>query len=55
MDIFRFDDGTIPVNCERELLVMKEIRYDSGYDIEGKSEFFKYEALEIIRDSIEKW
>ena len=55
IDIFRFDDGKIPVNCEKELLDLKEIRYDSGYDIDGRTEFFKFEALEIIRESIEKW
>ena len=42
-------------NCERELLDMAEIRYESGYDIQGKTEFFKFEALETIRKFIEKW
>ena len=55
IDIYRFDDGAIPKNCERELLEMAEIRFDPDYDIEGKNEFFKYEALETIRKFIEKW
>ena len=55
LDSYKFDDGAIPRNCERELLDMAEIRYDPGYDIQGKTEFFKYEALETIRKFIEKW
>ena len=55
IDIFRFEDGKIPVNCEKELLDMKEIRYDPGHDIDGRTEFFKFEALGIIREFIEKW
>ena len=55
LDVYKFDDGAIPQNCEKELLAMTEIRYDAGYDIDGKTEFFKYEALETIRKFIEKW
>jgi rubrerythrin len=55
LDIFKFDDGVIPQNCERELLDMTEIRHDSDYDVDGKNEFFKYEALDTIRDFIEEW
>ena len=55
LDVFKFDDGAIPQNCERELLDMKEIRFESNYDISGKSEFFEYGALEAIRKFIEKW
>ena len=55
LDLHKFDDGAIPRNCERELLDMAEIRYESGYDIQGKTEFFKFEALETIRKFIEKW
>ena len=55
LDIFRFDDGAIPRNCERELLDMKEIRFESDYDMSGKREFFEYGALESIREFIGKW
>ena len=55
LEIYRFDDGAIPRNCESELLAKKEIRYDSGYNVDGKNEFFKYESLQTILDFIEKW
>ena len=55
LEIYKFDDGKIPENCERELLDMSKIRYNANYDIEGKNEFFKYEALDLIKKFIDKW
>jgi len=55
LEIYKFDDGKIPQNCERELLDMPKIRYNSNYDLDGKNEFFKYEALDLIKKSIDKW
>jgi hypothetical protein len=49
LEIFKFDNGKIPQNCERELLEISKIRYNSNYDIDGKNEFFKYESLEEIK------
>ncbi|MBT5225673.1 MAG: hypothetical protein HOM19_09620 [Candidatus Marinimicrobia bacterium] len=54
LEIYKFDDGGIPPLCEKELLDMTEIRYESNYNIDGKSEFFKYEALDWIKKFIEK-
>ena len=54
-DIYKFDDGWIARDCESELMNMREIRHNSNYDIEGKTEFFKYDALDMIKKTIEKW
>jgi Zn finger protein HypA/HybF involved in hydrogenase expression len=54
-DIFKFDDGWLAQQCERDLLNMVDIRFNSEYDIEGKAEFFKYSALEEIKNIIEKY
>ena len=54
IEIEKFDDGGIPPLCERELLDMTEIRFESNYDIDGKSGFFKYEALDTINKFIEQ-
>ena len=55
IEMYKFDDGEIPRLCEKELLEMSEIRYDSNYDIEGKNEFFRYDALHTIKKIINKW
>ena len=55
LDIYTFDDGWIAQQCERELLNSLELRFNSEYDIEGNSEFFKYSALEEIKNIIEKY
>ena len=55
LDIYTFDDGWIAQQCERELLDSLELRFNSEYDIEGKAEFFKYSALEEIKNIIEKY
>ena len=55
LDIYTFDDGWIAQQCEQELLNSLELRFNSEYDIEGKSEFFKYSALEEIKNIIEKY
>jgi Zn finger protein HypA/HybF involved in hydrogenase expression len=55
LDIYTFDDGWIAQQCEQELLNSLELRFNSEYDIEGKAEFFKYSALEEIKNIIEKY
>ena len=55
IDIYRYEDGAIPLNCEKELLDIREIRYDAGYHVDGRKEFFVYDALETIIQFIEKW
>ena len=55
LDIYTFDDGWLAQTCERELLDTLELRFTSEYDIEGKSEFFKYSALEEVRRIINKY
>ena len=55
LDIYTFDDGWLAQQCERELLNSLELRFNSEYDIEGKAEFFKYSALEEIKNIIEKY
>jgi len=55
LDIYTFDDGWIAQQCEQELLDSLELRFNSEYDIEGKAEFFKYSALEEIKNIIEKY
>jgi len=55
LDIYKFDDGGIPIHCERELLDMNRIRHISNYDIDGKEEFFKYDALKLIKKVISNW
>jgi transposase-like protein len=55
LDIFTFDDGWVAQNCEQELLTTPELRFKSQYDIEGKAEFFKYSALEEIKNIITKY
>lgn len=54
-DIFTFDDGYIAQICETELLSQSEIRFESEYDIEGKAEFFKHDALDQIMRIISKY
>ena len=55
LEIYKFDDGFNAQLCESELLSMKGLRFDSGYDVEGKSEFFKFEALDEIKKIINNW
>jgi rubrerythrin len=55
LDIFKFDDGYVAQQCETALLRMKRIRYDSGYDVDGKSEFFQFDALDKIKNIINKY
>ena len=55
LEIYKFNDGFNAQSCESELLSMKSLRFDSGYDVEGKSEFFKYQALEKIKLIISNW
>ena len=55
LEIYKFDDGYNAQQCERELLTMKSLRFDSGYDVDGKAEFFKYEALDEIKKLILDW
>jgi len=55
LDIYTFDDGWLAQTCERELLDTLELRFTSEYNIEGKSEFFKYSALEEVRRIIGKY
>jgi DNA-directed RNA polymerase subunit RPC12/RpoP len=55
LDIYTFDDGWIAQQCEQELLNSLELRFNSEYDIEGNSEFFKYSALEEIKNIIGKY
>ena len=55
LDIYRFDDGYNALNCEKELLKQNKYKFDSGYDIEGKKEFFTAESLEIIIKIVNQW
>jgi DNA-directed RNA polymerase subunit RPC12/RpoP len=55
LDIYTFDDGWIAQQCEQELLNSLELRFNSEYDIDGKAEFFKYSALDEIRNIIGKY
>jgi hypothetical protein len=55
LDIYTFDNGWVAQECERELLDNLELRFNSEYDIQGKSEFFKYDALEEIKGIINKY
>ena len=55
LGIYKFDDGFNAQQCESELLSMKSLRFDSGYDVDGKAEFFKYQALEKIKIIISNW
>jgi Zn finger protein HypA/HybF involved in hydrogenase expression len=55
LEIYKFDDGFNAQLCESELLSMKSLRFDSGYDVDGKDEFFKYEALDEIKKLILDW
>lgn len=55
LEIYKFDDGFNAQQCESELLSMKSFRFDSGYDVDGKTEFFKYQALEKIKIIISNW
>ena len=53
LDIFKFEDGKQPPLIEKNLLSQREIRFDAEYDIDGRSEFFKYDSLKTIRRNIE--
>jgi len=55
IEMYKFDDGAIPRLCEKEIMKMADIRFDSNYDIDGKNEFFNYDALGIIKNYILKW
>jgi hypothetical protein len=55
LEIYQFDDGFNARICESELLSMKSLRFDSAYDVDGKAEFFKYEALDEIKKFILNW
>ena len=55
LDIYTFDDGWVAQTCERELLDKLELRFNSEYDIDGKAEFFKYDALDEIKSVITKY
>jgi Zn finger protein HypA/HybF involved in hydrogenase expression len=55
IEIYKFDDGVNAQICERELLSIKSLRYNSGFDIDGKDEFFKYESLDEIKKIINNW
>nr|ANV79212.1 hypothetical protein [uncultured Candidatus Thalassoarchaea sp.] len=55
LDMYKFDDGEIPRLIERELLGTELIRYNSKYNIQGKNEFFKYDALNEIKEIISNW
>jgi Zn finger protein HypA/HybF involved in hydrogenase expression len=54
-EIYQFDDGFNARMCESELLSMKDLRFQPGYDVDGKAEFFKYESLEEIKKFILNW
>ena len=54
LEQFEFD-GVVARQCESELLDMKEIRFESEYDIDGKTEFFKPSAFDQIMDTIQKY
>jgi len=53
LEIFKFEDGKQPPSIEKNLLSQREIRFDAEYDIDGRSEFFKYDSLKTIRRHIE--
>ncbi len=54
LTVYEFDDGVIPYLCEKKLKKKKNIKYNSNYDfLDGKTEFFKMEALEGIERDIE--
>jgi hypothetical protein len=55
LDIYKFDDGWVAQTCERELLNKLELRFNSEYDIDGKAEFFKYDALDEIKCVVAKY
>ncbi len=55
LDIYTFDDGWVAQTCEQELLTTLELRFNSEYDIEGKAEFFNHNALDEIKDIINKY
>ena len=55
LNIFKFDDGYLPIPCERELKDSKDIRFESGHDINGKTEFFRYDALDQIKEVINRY
>ena len=55
LEIFRFDDGYNALNCEKELLKQNKYKFESGYDIDGKKEFFTAESLEIIIKIVNQW
>jgi len=55
LDIYTFDDGWVAQTCERELLNKLELRFNSEYDIDGKAEFFKYDALDEIKCVVAKY
>jgi len=55
LDIYTFDDGWVAQTCEQELLTTLELRFNSEYDIDGKAEFFKYNALDEIKGIINKY
>ena len=55
IDLFKFDDGYNASNCEAELLEQGNLRFSSTYDIEGKTEFFRFDTLEDVKKIIEKW
>ena len=55
LEIYTFDDGWVAQTCEQELLTTLELRFNSEYDIEGKAEFFNHNALDEIKDIINKY
>ena len=55
IEIYKFDDGFNASNCEKELMNRDNLRFVSIFDVEGKTEFFKYESLEEIKKIIFDW
>jgi len=55
LELYQFDDGFNARKCESDLLSKKSLRFDSGFNVDGKAEFFKYEALDEIKKLILNW
>jgi DNA-directed RNA polymerase subunit RPC12/RpoP len=55
LELYTFADGYNAKQCEADLLSMKGLRFDSGYEVDGKNEFFRYESLDEIKKLILNW